>query len=153
MLGLPQTLEQRNKSREEIYEYIIQRAQERRLHGLLVACCEISADDAEAFAQSTTGQESGGDSSIAGQNVPAVAGESSATLEITEKLRRALKWTTSVQDESIIESLALQLPLAIQEEQIAINLRQAPGRDHSGGPHCEQDIGISSVALVTDSSC
>ena len=69
----------------------------------------------------TTGQESPGDTFIvvAEQNAPAVAGESSAKLEIMENIRKALKWTTSVQDESIIEGLALPLPLAIQEEQIA----------------------------------
>ena len=86
MLGLPQTLEQRSKVPEEIHEYIIQRVQEPRLHDLLVASCEISADDAEAYAQSTTGQESGGNGFgvVAEQNAPALAGKSSATLEIME---------------------------------------------------------------------
>ena len=40
MLGLPQTQEQRNALRDELFMYIVTRAHDRRLHDILVACCE-----------------------------------------------------------------------------------------------------------------
>ena len=54
---------------------------------------------------------------------PAVAGESSAERPVSEKARDALRWATSLQDDSIIENLALELPAAVVEEQIALHER------------------------------
>ena len=51
MLGLPQTQEQRNALREELFVYILTRARDRRLHDILVVCCEISRKEADMFVE------------------------------------------------------------------------------------------------------
>ena len=111
MLGLPRTQEQRNAIREELYEYIVERAQERRLHDVLVACCETSVEEADMFAESkaleVVNECGSGGLTVVEDRQPAVAGESSAAPAVSEKTREALRRATSVQDESIIEGLAL----------------------------------------------
>ena len=54
---------------------------------------------------------------------PAVAGEFSAARAVSEKARKALRWATSLQDGPMSEGLALELPEAVVEEQIALHGR------------------------------
>ena len=127
MLGLPQTQDQRNAFRDELLVFIVTRAQDRRLHDILVVCCEISQEDADMFAEREVlavvdGCGSGG-LVVVDDGQPAVVGESSAARAVSEKARDALRWATSVREDSIIEALALELPAAVVEEQIALHGR------------------------------
>ena len=127
MAGLQQTAAQRLELREDIYQYIIQRVEEPRLHDLLLACAELSMDDVERYRKSTASGHDCGDHDageglimVADADSPAVAGESAATQPITEELRKALQWATSVNDDCIIKGLVAELPLAVQHEQLAL---------------------------------
>ena len=122
MARLPQNADQRDKLREEIYEYIIQRAEEPQLHDLLVACAELSLDEVHKYRESIASGRTCGEDGIfvAAENTFADAGESDAKPQITETALAALKWTTGTTDDAIIEGLALQLPLAVLQEQLAL---------------------------------
>ena len=122
-----QALEHRLQLRGDIYEYITHRAEEPRFHDLLLACSELSLEELEEYRASTaSGHEcgDGGDGDgllvVADENSSAVAGESAAKQPLTEEMRNALQWATSVNDDAIIEGLASELPLAVQQEQLAL---------------------------------
>ena len=122
MARLQQNADQRDKLREEIHDYIVQRAEEPQLHDLLVVCGELSLDEVYKYRESIASGRTCGEDGIfvVSENTFADAGESDAKPQITETALAALKWSTSTTDDAIIEGLALQLPLAVLQEQLAL---------------------------------
>jgi hypothetical protein len=136
MASLPQHVDQRTQLRDEIYEYIIQRAEEPQFHDLLVACAELSLDDVHKYRESiASGPTCGGDGIfVAAENTFADAGESDAKPQRTNKNTGSFEMDHRYDRRRHYRRFGLATAACCATRAASI-VRNASGRDRSGGLH------------------
>ena len=122
MLGIPQTVKHRERLREEVSRYLMDRVEEYWMQDLMVALQELTSE--EVAAARSCGGPAGGEAArrLAPQNVAEPVGDERSTeAEVDpERAIEVLKWATNCSESAVLENLRLQMPIAVLREQMQL---------------------------------